>query len=427
MFFFPFLIATMYFLLCFFFLYKSTGSSPINIENGKGNPGIAEVPSVLPPLHTKGNQILDSMDRNVHLHCVSWSGAHTEDYLTYGIEYQPLKKLVDLLEDSKFNCVRFQFSAELMVKNPKVASELLQKNSQFIDKPALDIFDEIVKEITGRKIMLILDYHMLDAGWCCTHLDDNGGWSNSRWSFDSVKENLVKMAQRHKDNQYVIGIDLRNEIRPRIKYKKILGQDIITEVFYPNWGRTNDANDWSRAATELGNSMLDVNPNWIAFIQGIFEIHPDQVLTIIKGGKIDGIPQSLKGVVQTKIKLKVDNRVVYSSHDYQWHYAFDWDKDVKYEDFRRLAESTYGFASNDHPFLLGEFGTTHDDKGVNGQYWKHITRYITEKKFHWCIWEWAGVEQERRSNKENTYGILNVNHDDFASKDYMKSIQSIMF
>lgn len=120
----------------------------------------------IPPLSTRGNLIVDTTNHAVHLHCTSWAGAHMEDYVTFGVESQNLTVLVDFIEQSRFNCVRLQFSAEMVYKNPVINDTFLKDyNPGLLGMRAMDVYSAIVKELTRRKIMVILDFHMLDAKW----------------------------------------------------------------------------------------------------------------------------------------------------------------------------------------------------------------------------------------------------------------------
>jgi hypothetical protein len=129
-----------------------------------------------PPLVTSGNQILDKYLKPVHLHCISWSGFHMGDHVVNGLEFSPLGKLVEFIRLARFNCVRLQFSAEMVFKNPIVDKKFLEKyNPELVGLRAIDLYHKVVQEITAKKIMVILDLHMLDSGWCCDQNDDNGG------------------------------------------------------------------------------------------------------------------------------------------------------------------------------------------------------------------------------------------------------------
>ena len=59
------------------------------------------------------------------------------------------------------------------------------------------------------------------------------------------------MVELEKDNEYVMGVDLRNEIRPRIASKSILGLFHFPSLpFYPNWGLGGEQ-DWAAAAERV--------------------------------------------------------------------------------------------------------------------------------------------------------------------------------
>ena len=113
------------------------------------------------PLKTSGTIIVDSKNLPIHLHCVSWSGAHMQDYLTFGLEYQPVTYLVSMIKKARFNCVRLEFSAEMVLKNPIVNPDLLKPNPNLIGKTAIQIYQYIVDQLTSQKIMVILDYHVI--------------------------------------------------------------------------------------------------------------------------------------------------------------------------------------------------------------------------------------------------------------------------
>jgi len=279
-----------------------------------------------------------------------------QDYLTFGLEFKPLKHLISLLKNADFNCIRLEFSAEMVQKNPVVRQELLRPNPQLIGKTAIEIYQIIVKELTDNGLMVILDYHMLDAGWCCDPFDENGLWYNSRWPEDQVIEMLSRMVEINKNNSMVIGVDIRNEIRPIIKFTYFLGHKFFDPInsHHPTWG-TGLKSDWAGAAERFGNKVLEINPNLLVFIQGMFILEPRDIKIITKGA-IPKFPQTLKDVARKPLQLIVPNKLVYSAHDYVWHYNVDdWEK-FTYEDYKKEAEKNWGFITKDYPLFLGEFG-----------------------------------------------------------------------
>jgi len=86
----------------------------------------------------------------------------------------------------------------------------------------------------------------------------------------------------------------------------ILGADLHNEPHNSaTWG-DGGPTDWARAATEAGNAVLDINPDWLVVVEGISNYDGDNYWW---GG-------NLQGVADHPIELDVDNRLVYSPHDY---------------------------------------------------------------------------------------------------------------
>eukprot|EP00494_Astrolonche_serrata_P018362 UN18555 len=68
------------------------------------------------------------------------------------------------------------------------------------------------------------------------------------------------IATRFKYDPWVIGADLRNELRQTT----IGGVKLI-----PVWGTGVARLDWRLEAEKVGNMVLDVNPNMIIFVEGL--------------------------------------------------------------------------------------------------------------------------------------------------------------
>ncbi|KAJ3320611.1 hypothetical protein HDV06_005129 [Boothiomyces sp. JEL0866] len=361
-----------------------------------------------------------------------------EDYLAFGLEFQPVQRIINLIKLGGFNCVRFEFSAEMVLKNPIVNSELLKPNPEYIGKSAIEIYQDIVKLLTNQQVMVILDYHMLDAGWCCDPLDENGLWYNKRWTESSVLEQLKVMVELNKNNPYVIGVDVRNEIRPVIKFYTVLGKRILDPIntHHPTWG-TGLKSDWAKASERFGNELLQINSNLLIIIQGMFVLDSDHIKLILEGTKPTDLkfPQQLKDVKKRPIELIYPNKLVYSSHDYSWHYMYDHDKweSVTYEEWREEAESNWGFITKDYPLFLGEFGTSHFKHALSRPYWTYLLRYMKETKVHWAYWyfvyDYRAIEgiQRRSTGEENIFGLLNTDYTDYICPELLHQLQVLMF
>lgn len=166
------------------------------------------------PLFVKDRYIVDKSGDRVKLACVNWYGAEELDFVVGGMQWQPLSEIVAIIPKYGFNCVRLLWSLELLDKNPTISNAtLLAKEPSFIGKDAMYIFDQTVKSLTDQNIMVILDNHVSDSGWCCSSTDGNGLWYTDNYPASTWMSLWQKMVQRYTDNKFVIGVDLRNELR----------------------------------------------------------------------------------------------------------------------------------------------------------------------------------------------------------------------
>ena len=166
------------------------------------------------PLSVKGRYVVDSNGNRVKLGCVNWYGAEELDYIVGGLAYQTISTISGLIASYGFNCVRLPFSLEMIDKNPIIRnSTILKAEPSLIGKNALDILDAVIQGLTNDKIMVILDNHMSDAQWCCSGNDGNGLWYTNTYPESSWLSLWKQIVTRYKGNAYVIGCDLRNELR----------------------------------------------------------------------------------------------------------------------------------------------------------------------------------------------------------------------
>lgn len=154
----------------------------------------------------------------------------------------------------------------------------------------MQALDKTIKSLTDNGIMVIMNNHMSNAGWCCSPNDGNGLWYNDDYPENVWLESLGQLTLRYKDNPMVIGNDLRNEVRADFKsWDK------------PEWG-TEGRNDWRRASMLAGNMIHNINPDMLILIEGIF------------GGT------NLRDVKKYPVQLNVPNKLVWSAHVYSFQY-----------------------------------------------------------------------------------------------------------
>jgi endoglucanase len=356
------------------------------------------------PLSTRGRWMVDKNGDPVHLACVNWYGAHQLDYIVSGPESQSIKSIIDYIVDKGFNCIRLQWSMEMMIKNPRITNAtLIRGDMGLFNKTAFEIYDYIVALSVVKRLAVVLDNHMLDAEWCCSDYDDNGLWYNRRFTELAWLTEWKKLVRYYKSSPYVIGADLRNEPR-----NVCHGNDCII----PTWGTGNPDRDWKNAAEKCGNEILSESPHLLIFVEGL------QYAT------------DLRGVARFPIRLRVPNKLVYSAHDYSWFHPGV----ITYETYVMKIDMLWGFIFNEYPVWMGEFGTCHNNvtciRGNDGagRWWGWFLRFVKERKLSWAYWALNG-SQARGTGREfgtlETFGIMNVHYNATGNEQHLRDIQSI--
>jgi len=243
-------------------------------------------------LVTKSNQILnETTGEPVHFNSINWYGLESGDFCVGGLQMRNASYIARTIRDLKFNSVRVPYSAQLVLSNPPIPGFVVSAEPKLAGKNGLDCLDLVVDELTAQGLMVILDVHMLDGGWCCSKTDENGLWYNTRWSEEDWLSALSKSTARFAKNPLVVGVDIKNELR-----EATLNGHTIS----PDWGSGNSATDWAMAAEKGGAAVLASNPN---------------ALVIVEGLEFAG---NLTGVATRPIRLPSGsgNKLVYESHEY---------------------------------------------------------------------------------------------------------------
>lgn len=92
----------------------------------------------------------------------------------------------------------------------------------------------MVKSLGDNDVMVILDNHVTQPGWCCSNSDGNGFFGDQYFDPNLWLSGLTKMATIFNGVTNVVGMSLRNELR----------------------GPKQNANDWYRYIIGLGLSPL---------------------------------------------------------------------------------------------------------------------------------------------------------------------------
>ena len=224
----------------------------------------------------------------------------------------------------------------------------------------MEVFDATVKALVNAGVMVILNNHISDAGWCCSITDMNGLWHNYDYTADQWERVLMSLAKQYKDEPMVIGNDLRNEIR----------NDIL-ELLDANWGSGNVERDWKMAATKAGNLILQEDPTQLIIVEGL------------------NFANNMKPIKTDPIKLNISNRLVYSVHYYSWQPNVA--KMDSYEEMRDDLDKNVAFMLEEGqdytaPLWLGEFG-----EAKQSNYWNNLIKYLSERtNIGWAYWAYNG-------------------------------------
>ncbi|GGF69232.1 hypothetical protein GCM10007301_31150 [Azorhizobium oxalatiphilum] len=333
---------------------------------------------------TSGNQIVDADGNSVQIAGVNWFGFESETGSPHGLWTRGYKDMMQQMVDEGFNTIRLPFNNDMLHSTAAAGSIDYSKNPDLAGLTSLQVMDRIVDYAGEIGLKIILDHHRSDVG---AGPSANGLWYDSGHSEAAWIADWQMLAARYADDPTVIGADLHNE------------------PYNGTWGG-GGANDWARAAEAAGNAIGEVNANWLIFVEGIATYEGNNYWW---GG-------NLMGVRDRPIDLDVDNKLVYSAHDYPnsvyaqpWFQGSDFPANLP-EKFDQMWGYIYreGIA----PVYIGEFGTMlSDPKDV--AWFDAITAYLGGDYDNdgvsdipagdtgpaWTFWSW-------NPNSSDTGGIL---------------------
>ncbi len=331
-----------------------------------------------PPLHTDGHRILDAAGHPVRLTSVNWYGFDQKEFVPGGLDHAPLATIVKQISDLGVNSVRLPWANETLEHNPLPPKYAIKANPQFAGKHAMEIMDAVISELARAHIMVILDNHVSPADWCCSETDGNGLWYNAEYPESKWLADWQTIARRYKHQPWVVGADLRNELRSGAA-----------------WGGTDPKLDWHAAAERGGNAILAANPLLLVMVES------PEYSTNFTG--FDKLP----------VQLKVAHRLVYSPHAYySAEHPF-----ATYDEMKQVYDARAGFLLHTEPGVpvwVGEFGTCQlMDCGANADWFRMYIHYVQENQLAWSYWPLNGSQSSgvgRKYDSLETYGLLSPDY-----------------
>lgn len=327
---------------------------------------------IQPPLHTSGSDLLDSAGKKVNLTGVNWFGFETNTYAPHGLWARNWESMLDQIKSTGFNTIRLPYSNQMFDKASKPNGINYHLNPDLKGLTGMQLMDKIVRGATDRGLMVLLDRHRPDSQ-AQSELWYTSTVSEQRWIDD-----WTMLAKHFKDDPLVIGGDLHNEPR---------GQ--------ATWGSGNKSTDWRLAAERAGDAILKENPNWLVVVEGIESYKNDYYWW---GG-------NLMGAHDNPVRLSVDNKLVYSPHDYgPGVYQQSWFQAPNYpNNLESVWTKHWAYLKHDNtaPLLLGEFGGKSVSPNTVEGKWQHATVAFAKKhSLNYTYWSW-------NANSGDTGGILN--------------------
>lgn len=312
-------------------------------------------------LHVKNSRIYDKDENEVWLTGANWLGFNGEENCGYGLWSMDIDDFLKDVSTHGFNVIHVPVSTELLLswKNntPLEVSSVTASNNEYLVinpefliennshelKNSMEIFDIIMNKMKDYGLKVIVGIASPSANisgeqyglWYYEETAGSnsyaiGNFSEQPITWEDWIESLAWLAEKYSNDDTIIGYDLKETPHGEAK-----------------WDNSGDFNNWAYSARICADSILDVNPNALIFIEGISNYtDPD---TNEESNAYYGA--NLRGVKNFPIKLKHGtSQLVYSTNDFGYLSAFPDYKDywydswafINYEEISPLYMSKWG-------------------------------------------------------------------------------------
>jgi endoglucanase len=338
---------------------------------------VASSPLLASGLRAEGSVLKDENGNTVRLTGVNWFGMETSNMCPHGLWARDWKGMLLQIKGMGFNCIRLPF-CNAILRNGATANSInnygvdpfrknaaTEMNKELIGKSPLEIMDIIVAGCAELGIAVLLDDHSREPNGYMNELV----WYTATTSEQQWIDDWVFLAERYKDNPFVVGCDLDNE--PHGKAGSGGSQ----------WGGSDPLYDWKSAAQRCGNAILAANPNILIVVEGVEQVGSTNYWW---GG-------NLSGVRSDPIVLSNPQKLVYSPHEYGPEvFGQSWFTDPAFPaNLPAIWDTAFAFIKNENKghLLIGEFGIR-DTGSFNGKEGTWISTLLSTlcKSISWTFW-----------------------------------------
>lgn len=292
--------------------------------------------------HTNDGKIYHDGAR-IKLFGLNWFGFETDEYAPHGLWERHYTDMLDDIQNLGFNALRLPFCPSALSPNttPDAHTSL---NPEFIGLNALQLLDVFLNELNERQIYFLLDHHRPD----CEAISEL--WYTDDYSEEDWLNDLTFLANRYKDLEYFIGIDLKNEPHGAA-----------------TWGTGDSATDWNIAAATAANAILAVNDDILIFVEGIQEndLYSTDTWGHWWGGNLEPVQFVPLEIVSSKLVLSPH---VYGPDVYLHSYFTSTD----FSHMPEIWDTHFGFAKTDlgYAVAIGEFGGQYGEDNTTDDEWQ---------------------------------------------------------
>ncbi|KAG2701868.1 hypothetical protein I3760_06G064500 [Carya illinoinensis] len=360
------------------------------------------------PLYTDSRWIVDEDGQRVKLACVNWA-SHMETVVAEGLSKQPMDAISKRVKSMGFNCVRLTWPL-FLATNDSLASLTVRQsfqslglsesvvgiqanNPSIVDLSLLQTFQTVVSSLGANNVMVILDNHISQPGWCCSNSDRNGFFGDQYFNPDLWIEGLTRMATIFNGVENVVGMSLRNELR----------------------GPRQNVHDWYRYMQKGAEAVHAANADVLVILSGL------------------NYGRDLSFLHNQPVDLTFTGKLVYETHWYGFSDGMAWESGNPNQVCGRVVDNMMrlsGFLlEQGWPLFLGEFGIDLTGTNVNdNRYINCFSGVAAELDLDWALWTLAGSYYLREggvTGLNENYGVLDWNWCNTRNAFFLQRISAL--